>query len=120
MSYKETTSHEQRKDLAEKVKMRYPGRLPIICEPHDTEDESVEIDKNKFLCPSQLTMGQFVSVLKSRMKKIRPSEAIYLYIGEKQTIPANTMTVQEAHDKHGEEDGLIYIKFAKENTFGFN
>ncbi len=116
--YRDRTTLDQRKDLAEKVKMRYPGRLPIICEPHKRDDPSTAIDKNKFLCPSNLTMGQFVSVVRSRLKDVAPSEAIYLYIGEKAAIPSNTMTVEAAHEKYAEDDGLLYITFAKENTFG--
>ena len=114
--YKDRTTHDQRRDLAEKVKMRYPGRLPVICEPHDTKDPTTVLDKHKFLCPSQLKMGQFVAVVRKRLKDVEPTEAIYLYV--QGVIPSNVMTVEEAHDKYAEKDGLLYITFAKENTFG--
>ena len=117
-TYRETTPLDNRKDLAEKVRLRYPGRIPIICEAHDATDKTAQLDKRKFLCPSGLLMGQFVMTIRQRMKDFKKSDAIYLYVGPKGVIPSNIMTVAEAHEKYAEEDGLLYIKFAKENTFG--
>lgn len=116
MGYRESTLPEVRRDLAEKVMSRYPGRLPLICE---TDDDGLTIDKIKFLCPGTLELGQFILVLRGRIKDLRSSEALYLYLGDKGVLPPNSMTIGEAHAKYAdEEDNLLYIKFARESTFG--
>lgn len=117
--FEDITPLETRKMLAQKVKERYPNFLPIICEPGDLNDESIRIHKRKFLCPSSMKIGEFVRVVRSRIDKLESSEAIYLFAGTKSSIPSNTMTVEDAYGKYAsEEDGLLYIKFAKENCFG--
>lgn len=115
-TYKDNTPIERRKQMAARVKERYPDRLPIICEPIRNETK-MRMDKRKFLCPSTLRMSHFIVVIKSRIKDLKPTEAIYIYVNNS-IIPPNTMTVSEAYEKYADEDGLLYIQFAKENTFG--
>ena len=60
-------SYEQRKKEATTIKTKYPDRIPVIVEKEPYSD-IVEIDKHKFLVPNHLTVGQFVYVIRKRMK----------------------------------------------------
>ena len=49
-----------------------------------------DIDKNKFLVPKDLTLGQFVYVIRKRMK-LPPEKAIFVFI--KKCLPPMKMLV---------------------------
>jgi GABA(A) receptor-associated protein len=112
--YKETHSFEQRKAEADKVRDRHPDRLPVICEKVD-KSNITDLDKNKFLVPSDLSVGQFVLVVRKRVM-LEPEKAIFLFIGE--SVPPNAALMSDLYNKHKDEDGFLYVKYAGESSFG--
>jgi hypothetical protein len=48
---------EKRKSEAERIRAKYPDRVPVICEKADRSDIP-DIDKKKYLVPADLTVGQ--------------------------------------------------------------
>ncbi|KAE9034773.1 hypothetical protein PR001_g9578 [Phytophthora rubi] len=56
----------------------YSDRIPVICEKADPSD-ILDIDKKKFLVPVDLTVGQFVYVIRKRIK-LSPEKAIFIFI----------------------------------------
>uniref|UniRef100_A0A7S1W603 Autophagy-related protein n=2 Tax=Neobodo designis TaxID=312471 RepID=A0A7S1W603_NEODS len=112
--YKAAHSIEYRKAEADKVRDRHPDRLPVICER--VEGSSIQdLDKNKFLVPSDLTVGQFVLVVRKRVL-LEPEKAIFLFIGD--SVPPNGAHMSDLYAKHKDEDGFLYVKYSGENTFG--
>lgn len=77
MRFKAEHTFEQRRTESERVRAKYPDRIPVICEK--IEKSKVEdIDKKKYLVPSDLTCGQFVYVIRKRLKlpaEKRPSSS---------------------------------------------
>ena len=70
------------KRLAESARIRekYPDRVPVIVERADKAEKSIpDIDKKKYLVPSDLTVGQFVYVIRKRIK-LSPEKAIFIFI----------------------------------------
>ena len=65
-SFKTTHPFEARLDEAQRIKSKFPGRVPIIVERANKSDLPV-IDKNKFLVPGDLTVSQFVFVVRKRL-----------------------------------------------------
>ena len=65
-SFKTTHPFEARLDEAQRIKSKFPGRVPIIVERAAKSDLPV-IDKNKFLVPGDLTVSQFVFVVRKRL-----------------------------------------------------
>ena len=52
---------------SERIRNKYPDRIPVICEK--TEKANIDdIDKKKYLVPADLTAGQFVYVIRKRLK----------------------------------------------------
>ena len=52
---------------------RYPDRIPVICEK-DPRSDIPPVDKRKYLIPMDLTVGQFVYVIRKRtMRHHTPS-----------------------------------------------
>lgn len=71
---------EKRKAEAERIRQKYPDRIPVICEKVEKSDIPT-IDKKKYLVPADLTVGQFVYVIRKRIK-LSPEKAIFIFVNE--------------------------------------
>jgi GABA(A) receptor-associated protein len=112
------TSHSFSERLNESVRIRekYPDRIPIICEKSSYASASCpNIDKNKYLVPSDLTVGQFIYVIRKRLR-LKPEEALYLLI--KGFIPVNSSIMYNVYETYKDEDGFLYFDYCLENVFG--
>lgn len=114
--FKNKHSFESRKEEATRILNKYPERIPIICEKCEKKNMSVpKLDKTKYLVPCDLNVGQFMFVLRKRMKL--PSEqAIFLFVNG--SIPSSSALVTELYDQHKDTDGFLYVSYSGENTFG--
>lgn len=72
------------KEDFQKLREKYPNRFPVIVEKNKKCQNLQDIDKKKFLVPEDLTVGQFVYIIRKRIK-LEPSEALYLYCNN--TLP---------------------------------
>jgi len=106
-------SFEERLKESFKIKSRYRTSAPIIVEPKD--EKTMKIDKCKFLVPWDLEYGQFLYVIRKRLK-IDPEHAIFMFCDN--VIPNNTDTILHIYKKMGHSDGFLYFKYSFENTFG--
>ncbi len=99
-----------------RIRTKYPERIPIICEKTNNSSNSVpDLDKSKYLVPCDLTVGQFMFVIRKRMKL--PSEkAIFLFV--KGSIPSTNTIITNLYDSKKDEDGFVYISYSGEDTFG--
>ncbi|KAL9296966.1 hypothetical protein ACSQ67_022862 [Phaseolus vulgaris] len=88
---------ERRQAEAARIREKYPDRIPVIVERAEKSDVP-EIDKKKYLVPADLTVGQFVYVVRKRIKLTAMMSAIY--------------------EENKDEDGFLYMTYSGENTFG--
>jgi GABA(A) receptor-associated protein len=105
---------KKRKSEADRIKMKYPNRIPIICEKNYNSDVP-DIDKNKYLVPSDLTVGQFLYVIRKRIK-LEPEKSLFLFINN--TIPSTSQLMTKIYQDQVNEDGFLYVVYSSENTFG--
>jgi GABA(A) receptor-associated protein len=117
--YKKNTSFEERKIKSQKLKELYPNRIPIIVEMSSSSANFSsfiqEKHKIKYLVPNDLCMGQFVKILRDKMK-IDKTTALFFFINNKlfpMTSPLYTL-----YNENADDDGFLYIEFCEENTFG--
>ena len=99
----------------------------------------------RYLVPADLTVGQFVYVIRKRIK-VSPEKAIFMFVknvlpptGQFQPVlhsvraafflPAQVCTadclfafaaalMSDVYEDHKDEDGFLYITYSGENTFG--
>jgi GABA(A) receptor-associated protein len=115
-SFKKEFSYGDRWDEAQKVLYNYPNLIPIICEKHENaEYDCPSIDKRKYLVPKNLTIGQFLVVIRKRIK-LDPEKAIYFVI--KNIIPSSQSEMIDMYNLYKDQDGFLYIKYTYENVFG--
>ena len=107
-------STEKRKSEAERIRAKYPDRVPVICEKADRSDIP-DIDKKKYLVPADLTVGQFHYVIRKRIK-LAPEKALFLFCSN--SIPPNASLMSTVYEEQKDEDGFLYIQYSGESTFG--
>jgi GABA(A) receptor-associated protein len=105
---------EQRLLESSRIRKKYPHRIPVIIKK-DPASTLPDIDKVKYLVPDDITVGQFILTLKTRLP-ITKYESIFLYIGE--TILSNSTLLSFLYETHKEQDNLLYIRYTNEKTFG--
>jgi len=112
--FKDEHTFEKRKAEAERIRQKYTDRIPVICEKVEKSDIAT-IDKKKYLVPADLTVGQFVYVIRKRIK-LSPEKAIFIFVDE--VLPPTAALMSSIYEEHKDEDGFLYITYSGENTFG--
>lgn len=98
-----------------KIRNKYPDRVPVIVEKV-SGSQIVDIDKRKYLVPSDITVAQFMWIIRKRI--LLPSEkAIFLFVDK--TVPQSSLTMGQLYEKEQDEDGFLYVAYSGENTFGY-
>jgi len=114
--FKNTFSLAERIKESQRIMKLYSDRVPVICERSELADSNCPIiDKKKYLVPRGLNVGQFIYIIRSRMK-LPYEKALYLFI--KGNIPSSSQMMETIYDYYADEDGFLYITYSFENTFG--
>lgn len=113
-SFKSRFSHEQRKSEATRIRVRYPDRVPIVVEVA-TKSSIPDIDKHKFLVPLDITVGQFLQVIRKRIT-LNSSQGLFIFVNN--TIPAMTSLIGEVYKNNSDTDGFLYFTINGESVYG--
>ena len=113
ISFKNSIPFETRIDEANKVLNKYPNRVPIIVEPGPNTVK--KISRKKYLVPHDLSVGQFMYVIRQRIN-LDKSEAIYLFCNGKLAPSSNL--IMELYEKEKNDDKFLYFQYCMESTFG--
>ncbi|KAG0469814.1 hypothetical protein HPP92_016514 [Vanilla planifolia] len=105
---------ERRQAEAARIREKYPDRIPVIVEKAERSDIP-DIDKKKYLVPADLTVGQFVYVVRKRIK-LSAEKAIFIFV--KNTLPPTAAMMSAIYEENKDEDGFLYMTYSGENTFG--
>lgn len=115
MDFKTNHSIKDRIYEAKRIRHKFPDRVPIICQRQHNSFSLPLINKNKFLVPHDMTVSQFILLLRNKMT-LDHSVAIILYV--QNTIPSPQQFFSSLYEQFGDIDGFLYITYASENTFG--
>ncbi|CAL5432662.1 unnamed protein product [Camellia sinensis] len=112
--FKQEHDLEKRRAEAGRIREKYPDRIPVIVEKAERSDIP-NIDKKKYLVPADLTVGQFVYVIRKRIK-LSAEKAIFIFVDN--VLPPTGSIMSSIYDEKKDEDGFLYITYSGENTFG--
>lgn len=114
--FKNTHHFTKRSFESNRIINKYPNRIPVICQRSEKAfNDCPYIDKNKYLLPKDLTMGQFLYVIRKRLKL--PSEkALFIFVDN--YIPSTSQMASDIYNRHKDPDGFLYLYYSCENTFG--
>jgi GABA(A) receptor-associated protein len=113
-NFKKSKSESERIEESSKILQKYPDRIPIIVEKQ-RKSKIPDIDKNKYLVPKEMTMGQFIYVIRKRIK-LNPTEALFVFTNN--ILCNNNILLSEIYNTYKDKDGFLYIVYTSENTFG--
>lgn len=82
------------------------------------EVELPHLNKRKFLVPQELTMSQFVCIIRNRMK-IGQSKALFLLVNNRSMISLSR-TIAEIYSEYLHDDGFLYITYTSQEVFGMD
>ncbi len=117
MKFKSQHTFESRFQESSKIITKYPDRIPIICEKLNEKknNDIPTLDKTKYLVPVDLTVSQFLFVIRNRMK-LPAEKGIFLFIGN--TIPPSSSMIINLYSQFKDPDGFLYVTYSGENVFG--
>ncbi|ESR62976.1 hypothetical protein CICLE_v10017176mg [Citrus x clementina] len=107
---------ERRLAESARIREKYPDRIPVIVEKAEKTDVP-DIDKKKYLVPADLSVGQFVYVVRKRIK-LSAEKAIFVFV--KNTLPPTGALMSAIYEENKDEDGFLYMTYSGENTFGWS
>lgn len=106
---------EVRSTESAKILVKYPDRIPLIVEKIPGNNILPQISKSKFLVPSDITITQFMFIIRKYLK-LEPSVSIYLFCDG--VIPNAGESINNVYIQHKDSDGFLYLFYTGENTFG--
>jgi len=113
--FKAQQSEDQRKEESKAILDKYPHRLPVIVERATNSQQIPAIDKQKFLVPDDITVAQFMWIVRRRIS-LSPEKALFIFVGK--VMPQSSMSMGELYSQHHDPDGFLYLAYSGENTFG--
>ncbi len=114
VDYKTAVSFELRQAESKRILLKYPDRVPVILQAGATLN-NVVIDKYKFLVPNDVTVGQFMSIVRNRIK-LTSDEAIFLFVNN--TLPSSSALMSQIYKEHADPCGFLFFVITSESTFG--
>ena len=108
-------NQEKLKASVDKIREKYPDRVPVFVKRGVSDKNLKDIDQKKFIVPEDITIGQFMGILRGRID-LSPEMAMHLFVGG--ALPAQSSTMASLYHAHKNEDGLLVVEYCGENTFG--
>ncbi|XP_028295490.1 microtubule-associated protein 1 light chain 3 gamma [Gouania willdenowi] len=115
-AFKQRKSFAIRQQEVAGIRSKFPNKIPVIIERYDREKFLPPLDKTKFLVPHELTMTQFVTIIRNRMSLL-PTQAFYLLI-DGSGLASMSLTMAQVYREHQDDDGFLYITYASQEMFG--
>lgn len=112
--FKEEKSFERRREEGERIRRKYPDRVPVIVE-RAPKSRIADLDKKKYLVPNDLTVGQFYFLIRKRVQ-LRAEDALFFFVDN--VVPPTSATMGSLYNEHSDEDRFLYIAYSDESVYG--
>ena len=116
---------ESRCNESARIRQKYEHRVPIIVHRSSHEKTIPPINRRKFLVPDDLSMAQFMYIIRKRIK-LNSETSLYLFVGDSidkssrksGALVPTSQTISQVDAEYRDPDGFVYITYAGESTFG--
>ena len=109
-----------RKAESDKIRSKFPSRIPIILEQARATDFPLNDNmRRKFLVPGELTVGQFLYTVRKRLQ-LPSSVSVFLATqrDDKTIMHPTARLLAQVDAETRDPDGFLYMTYTGENTFG--
>jgi GABA(A) receptor-associated protein len=103
------------KESLDKVRIKYPNKIPLFIYRSKRDKSLQDLTCNKFLVPDTITVGQFMMIVRKRLK-LDSNIALFVFINN--TIPCSSETILQIYENHKNKDGMLVLEYCGENVFG--
>jgi len=100
----------------ELIKEKYPKYIPVIVRP---KDKSIQLLRYKFLVNGEITVGQFMCIIRKKIRNIKSSEALFLIVNNS-LLPSVHLLSFVYTQQVDKETNMLFFTLCNENTFGKN
>jgi len=114
LNFKKKNNFQKRLEESKNIIQKYPDRIPIIVEKSDHCIFN-NIDKSKYLVPKDMTIGQFIYIIRKRIH-LESNQALFCFINN--ILPPTNNLISNIYNELKDDDGFLYIIYSSENTFG--
>lgn len=98
------------------LREKYPTRIPVIVLYDKKNDIFKDLKKNRFIVPNDLTIGQFMMVIRKQLK-VNSATGLYLFFND--TLANSSSLMCTVDDKYKDkETNYLFAILCSENTFG--
>nr|XP_035954915.1 gamma-aminobutyric acid receptor-associated protein-like [Halichoerus grypus] len=112
---KEEHPFEKCRSEGENIAKKYPDRVPVIVEKAP-KARIGDLDKMKYLVPSDLTVGLFYFLIRKRIH-LRAEDALFFLVNN--VIPPTSAShMGQLHQDHHVEDFFLYLASSDESVYG--
>jgi len=113
----------KRRKIADKILAVYPNRIPVIIGLRQTKKQPIQLEiiKEKYLVPEDMTFGAFLHETRSYIRNRLPNSeigALYGMVREKNIIPNGSQQMGLVYFTLRESDLFLYILLCQEDVFG--
>jgi len=112
--FKDEHPFEKRKEVADKIKRKFPDRIPVIVEKA-LNTNVPDITKRKFIVPGEITLGSFSYEIRKHLA-IEPATTIFIFINS--NLPPAGSLMSQLYERHRDTDGFLYLVYSGEGVFG--
>lgn len=106
---------EKRVSESKRIKTKYPDRIPLIVFK-DKSSNLEKLDRYKYLIPVDLTLGQFIHVIRKKIK-LAPEKSLFLFTEDNSLVKISEL-MNTIYQRYKDEDGFLYLVYYEESTFG--
>ena len=114
--YKKENTFDERIAESTKILKKYPDKIPLIIEKSVNDTILADIDRNKYLVPNDLSVGQIIHIIRKRLN-LTPTIGIFVFCNN--IIVPTSNNISTIYQSYKDEDQFLYFNYSGENTFGF-
>lgn len=115
-TFKQINSLEKRIAESTRLREKYPGRVPVICEKFTGDKYLPELSKTKYIFPANTTVGHFLFTVRSNIHALKPHLALFAFVNN--TSPPVNSRLDDLYDSFKDSDGFLYVLLSSESVFG--
>ena len=94
---------------------KYPDRVPVYVSKKENSLVN-DVEKHKYLVPKDMTMGNFMYVLRKNIK-LKSDQALFVFVNN--LIACNSDLIGEIYNNYyDKDDKFLHVIYSSENTFG--
>ena len=141
--FKVNHSLDERRKCAKRMLTKYPDHVPIVMGPHSSDDQPCK--RSKILVKRENTMAQLMHQVRAQLcltvdqqseelmqdstvsasggrswwsAESNPLDRIALFLFVRDRVLPMSMRVEQVYEQFKDEDGILYVHYSHENTFG--